>query len=151
MPVYVLRDNVDLLQFQPILRILYAHSYMFNIVKIRHTGPPCSPRAWERVQRTLSRFHFIYIEPQLGIPMLQFLEHLQRTRSPDIEEDDEEDEEDDPDIRDYPEVLLTCPFCGRPFDEQDTPHPGCLTSWPSAPPYGRCLGYQAILHKNSLL
>ena len=52
--------------------------------------------------------------------MRQFLEHLQRTRSPDIEEDDEEDEEDEPDIRDHPEALMTCPFCGRPFDEQDT-------------------------------
>ena len=120
MPVYVLRDNIDLLQFQPILRVLYAQSYMFNIVKIRHTGPPCSPRAWERVQRTLSRFHFIYIKPQLGIPMLQFLQHLQRTRSPDLDEDDEEDEEEDPDIRDYPDVLMTCPFCGHRFDEQDT-------------------------------
>ena len=120
MPVYVLRDNHDLFHFQPILRVMYARSYMFNIVKIRHTGPPCTPRAWDRVRRTLSQFHFIYIEPQLGIPMLQFLQHLQRTRSPDLDEDDEEDEEEDPDIRDYPEVLMTCPFCGHRFDDQDT-------------------------------
>ena len=91
----------------------------FNVVKIRHTGPQCTPRAWERVQKTLSRFHFIYIEPQLGTPMLQFLEHLQSTRSLDNEED-EEDEEDEPDILDYPDALMSCPFCGRPFDEQDT-------------------------------
>ena len=120
MPVYVLRDIVDMLQFQPILRTLYANSYMFNIVKIRHTGTQCAPRAWERVQRTLSQFHFIYIEPQLAIPMRQFLEHLKRTRSPEIEDDEDEEEDDEPDIRDHPGVLMTCPFCGRPFDEQDT-------------------------------
>ena len=120
MPVYVLRDNHDLFHFQPILRVMYARSYMFNIVKIRHTGPPCTPRAWDRVRRTLSQFHLIYIEPQLGEPMLQFLEHLQRTRTPDLDDDDEEDEEEDPDIRDYPDVLMTCPFCGHRFDEQDT-------------------------------
>ena len=120
MPVYVLRDRVDLHHFKPILKILYTNAHMFNVVKIRHTGPQCVPKAWERLQKTLSRFHFIYIEPQLGTPMLQYLEHLQSTRSLDNDEEDEEDEEDEPDILDYPDALMSCPFCGRPFDDQDT-------------------------------
>ena len=93
---------------------------MFNVVKIRHTGPQCVPKAWERLQKTLSRFHFIYIEPQLGNPMLQYLEHLQDTRSLDNDDEDEDDEEDEPNILDYPDALMSCPFCGRAFDDQDT-------------------------------
>ena len=117
MPVYVLRNSHDLYHFKPILKEIYDGSYMFNIVKIRHTGPPCTPRAWDTVRKTLSQFHLIYIEPQLGDPMLQYLEFLQRTLVP---EDDEDDDDEDPDIRDYPDILMTCPFCGHHFDEQET-------------------------------
>ena len=33
---------------------------------------------------------------------------------------DDEDEEDEPNILDYPDALMSCPFCGRAFDDQDT-------------------------------
>ena len=79
MPVYVLRNFHDLHHFKPILNEIYDGSFMFNVVKIHHTGPPCTPRAWDTVRKTLSQFHLIYIEPQLGEPMLQFLEYDKRS------------------------------------------------------------------------
>ena len=118
MPVYVLRDFHDFHHFKPILDAIYDGSFMFNVVKIRHTGPPCKPGAWDTVRKTLSKFYLIYIEPQLGDLMLQYLEHLKQTLDPEDEDDDTDDE--DPDIRAYPNILMTCPFCGHHFDEQET-------------------------------
>ena len=118
MPVYVLRDFHDLHHFKPILDEIFNGSFMFNIIKVRHTGPPCTPGAWDTVRKTLSQYHLIYIEPQLGDPMLQYLELLKQTLDPEDEDDDEDDE--DPDIRAYPNILMTCPFCGHHFDDQET-------------------------------
>ena len=118
MPVYVLRDFHDLHHFRPILDEIFNGSFMFNILKVRHTGPSCTPGAWDTVRKTLSHYHLIYIEPQLGDPMLQYLEHLKQTLDP--EEDDDDEDDDDPDIRAYPNILMTCPFCGHHFDDQET-------------------------------
>ena len=121
MPVYVLRDFHDLHHFRPILDEIFNGSFMFNILKVRHTGPSCTPGAWDTVRKTLSHYHLIYIEPQLGDPMLQYLEHLKQTLDPEDDDDDDDDEEDDdPDIRAYPNILMTCPFCGHHFDDQET-------------------------------
>ena len=121
MPVYVLRDFHDLHHFRPILDEIFNGSFMFNILKVRHTGPSCTPGAWDTVRKTLSHYHLIYIEPQLGDPMLQYLEHLKQTLDPEDDDDDDDDEEDDdPDIRAYPNILMTCPFCGHHFDTQET-------------------------------
>ena len=121
MPVYVLRDFHDLHHFRPILDEIFNGSFMFNILKVRHTGPSCTPGAWDTMRKTLSHYHLIYIEPQLGDPMLQYLEHLKQTLDPEDDDDDDDDEEDDdPDIRAYPNILMTCPFCGHHFDTQET-------------------------------
>ena len=51
--------------------------------------------------------------------MLQYLEHLHDTRSLDSDDEDDDDEDDEPNILDYPEALMSCPFCYRAFDDQD--------------------------------
>ena len=116
MPVYVLRNRGYLVRFQPILRYLYANSEMFNIIKVRHTGTQCVPGSWEKVRRTLSLLHLIYIEPQLAKPMRQLLNHLKRVSSPANEDENEGDE----DPRNHPTCLMSCPFCGSLFQDQAT-------------------------------
>ena len=122
MPVYVLRDFIDFHQFRPILDEIFNGAFPFNVIKVRHTGPSCRPEAWDTVRKTLSKYYWIYIEPQLRDTMLQYLEYLRQTLEPedDDDEDDDDEEDDDPDLRAYPSKLMTCPFCGHHFDAQET-------------------------------
>ena len=137
MPIYVLRDLVEFYHFEPILNGIFNGGFPFNVLKVRHSGPSCRPDAWEIIRKTLSKYYWIYIEPSLRDPMLQYLEHLKQTLEPeddDDEDNDDEEEDDDPDLRAYPSKLMSCPFCGHHFDIQET----IITrgiSFPQQPPH----------------
>ena len=122
MPIFVLRDLLDFQQFKPILNAIFNGAFPFTVIKVRHTGPSCMPEAWDTVRKTSSKFYWIYIEPQLGDAMLQYLEQLRQTLEPEEDDDENDDDEDDdePDIRAQPRVLMTCPYCRHYFDDQET-------------------------------
>ena len=126
MPVYVVRDHAELLQFYPILKYLFANDTMFNIVKLRHGGAQCNLGSWQLMRKTLIHLYLIYIHPQLAKPMRRLLIQLKNSLLPpqergdkgNKEQDQSSSDEDDEDPRRYPTFLMTCPYCKRCFQRQ---------------------------------
>ena len=82
MPVYVVRNQAELVHFYPILRYLYANAEMFNILKLRHGGAQCAPGSWRIMRKSLTHLYLIYINPQLAIQMRRLLIHLRNSILP---------------------------------------------------------------------
>ena len=130
MPVYVVRNQAELVHFYPILRYLYANAEMFNIIKLRHGGAQCAPGSWRIMRKSLTHLYLIYINPQLAIQMRRLLIHLKNSILPTQDKEDKENKTqdesgsdvDDEDPRRHPKSLMTCPYCGRRFKRQATRH-----------------------------